>query len=524
MMSRLQAALSDQTFVLRLILAVMAVALVYRLWPVAAGMPALAQFFVTEDGYLMLTVARNLAIGLGLSVSEGTIPTNGVQPLATLIYAVPYAVTGGDKVTSLLGLHLIWATIAVAGALAIKALATRVLVPLGLAPVWSWLVAALWFSGPLLLRHSMNALETGLYTLLIVLACLQFMRVIERGPAVGTRDLVLMAVVLGLVFLGRNDGIFLVVALASVYLVNALVVWRLGAGALARHLALPALVCATVVAPWLIHNQLFFGSIIPISGPAQSLTAAFGANAALLPAVLFEQLFPMLPLPGRIETMLPVMIVTSLSILAATGHFVRRAWIAGGAVRLVVVGYLLHALAISAYYGFFFGAAHFMPRYTAPLAPFFIMALVTVGWDLAQRFGPQRAGAVMGGMATAGLVLSLALLGRLLLPSVAVQGHFQVVDWVDRNVPAETWVGAIQTGTLGYWHDRTINLDGKVNPAALQARRERGHVLDYVVASEITYLADWPGIAGWVDHGAFGTYFEVFVYDRAGVLAVLRRR
>ena len=524
MMSRLHTALSDQGFVLRLILAVMALALVYRLWPVAAGMPALAQVFVSEDGYLMLTVARNLAIGLGLSVSEGTIPTNGVQPLATLIYAVPYALTGGDKVASLYGLHLIWAAIAVAGALAIRALAARVLGPLGLAPVWSWLVAALWFSGPLLLRHSMNGLETGLYTLLIVLACLQFMRVIERGPAVGTGDLVLMAAVLGLVFLGRNDGIFLVLALASVWIFNALAVWRLGPGELARRLAVPALVCVGVVAPWLIHNQVFFGSIIPISGPAQSLTAAFGANAALLPAVLFEQMFPMLPLPGRIETMLPVMIVTGLAVLIVTGLFVRRAWRAGGAVRWLVVGYLIHALAISVYYGFFFGAAHFMPRYTAPLAPLLIMALVTVGRDLAQVFGQRHAGAVMGGMATAGLVLSVALLGRLLLPGVNVQGHFQVVDWVERNVPAETWVGAVQTGTLGYWHDRTINLDGKVNPEALAARRERGHVLDYVVASEIAYLADWPGIASWVDREGFGAHFEVILYDPPGVLAVLRRR
>ena len=40
--------------------------------------------------------------------------------------------------------------------------------------------------------------------------------------------------------------------------------------------------------------------------------------------------------------------------------------------------------------------------------------------------------------------------------------HFQVIDWVEQNVPDDTWVAAVQSGTLGYYHDRTINLDGKV--------------------------------------------------------------
>ena len=118
--------LNERTM-LRAIGVAMALALTFRLWPAVAGMPALAQFFVTEDGYLMLTVARNLAIGLGLSVSEGTIPTNGVQPLATFLFAVPYVLTGGDKVSSLVWLHGLWAAIAVGGALAVRAFAARLM-------------------------------------------------------------------------------------------------------------------------------------------------------------------------------------------------------------------------------------------------------------------------------------------------------------------------------------------------------------------------------------------------------------
>ena len=92
------------------------------------------------------------------------------------------------------------------------------------------------------------------------------------------------------------------------------------------------------------------------------------------------------------------------------------------------------------------------------------------------------------------------------------------------NLNEQQWVGAIQTGTLGFFHDRTINLDGKVNPMALRARRQ-GKVLDYVVNSDIDYLVDWVGILRWADQGhpTFGEHFEKVVSDPHGNLGVLRR-
>ena len=101
--------------------------LLFRLHPYAMGAERITQFFITEDGYLMLTLARNLAIGLGLSVAEGTIASNGVQPLATLIYAVAFWLVDGDKlggVAIVLGLMVvIW----VMAALVVRRFADAVL-------------------------------------------------------------------------------------------------------------------------------------------------------------------------------------------------------------------------------------------------------------------------------------------------------------------------------------------------------------------------------------------------------------
>jgi hypothetical protein len=101
---------------------------------------------------------------------------------------------------------------------------------------------------------------------------------------------------------------------------------------------------------------------------------------------------------------------------------------------------------------------------------------------------------------------------------------------VNANVPNDVWVGAPQSGTLGYFHDRTLNLDGKVNPLALEALKERRRG-EYIVESNAEYLVDWESLA-WPLPAKFLTIgdpvvaraFEVVVDDPSLNLAVLRRR
>ena len=102
-------------------------------------------------------------------------------------------------------------------------------------------------------------------------------------------------------------------------------------------------------------------------------------------------------------------------------------------------------------------------------------------------------------------------------------GHFQVKEWIQENVPDEVWVGAIQTGTIGFFHDRTLNLDGKVSAPALHATLQ-GRTPEYVVASPIQYLADWSGIAGWIDIPSIRDNFELIVDDQQKNLGVMRRK
>lgn len=58
----------------------------------------------------------------------------------------------------------------------------------------------------------------------------------------------------------------------------------------------------------------------------------------------------------------------------------------------------------------------------------------------------------------------------------------------NRYVPAREWVAAFQSGTLGYFRDNVLNLDGKVNP---KVHAHRKNLLGYIEESGIEWLCDW---------------------------------
>ena len=64
---------------------------------------------LTEDGYYLLSVSRNIALGRGLTV-DGTHLTNGFQPLFAVLLSPIYMIFGGDRYESLRGVIVVhWA-------------------------------------------------------------------------------------------------------------------------------------------------------------------------------------------------------------------------------------------------------------------------------------------------------------------------------------------------------------------------------------------------------------------------------
>jgi hypothetical protein len=500
-----------------------------RLTPLLDVKNRLYWLFMSEDGYLMQTIARNIALGLGMSTAEGTIPTNGVQPLATYLYAALHALAGASKPLAI-GFVTVFST-------AVAAIAAWLLWRLGRSVLResvqrseiAALAAALWFASPLVIKHSMNGLETGLYYLAIVGTLLYYFSLdLARPVPMSARERVVFGLLLGVAFLARNDAVFFI---AAVLFTHVVLGGRVVGGGFGRRLG-DAVVAGglslIVASPWLIHNKLLFGSVVPISGTAESHSAAFGANLRIIAAHFLESAGLYVPIPQALEGTWLVIIV-SVAALVALGA---AAWRLVGChslrgARLCLLT-LLFAACIGGYYGLFFGAAWFVSRYVSALSPMLaLLSVATVYFVLGNRLAGRRSFTV--GVAAVATLLLFVSVGRSALHyrSGVNNGHRQVVEWVEKNIDERQWVGAIQTGTLSYFHDRTLNLDGKVNPNALRARLAHGQVMSYVLDdTPINYLADWSGLASWATTTAeprFGKAFELVVDNKAANLAVLRR-
>ena len=500
-----------------------AVGALARLAPLFDAGGRLFRQFPSEDGYLMLTIARNIALGKGMSVADGLQPTNGTQPLATLLWAGVFWLFGGDREAGVRGILLVQVALACVSAWLLFVLARRLLRELQHGSAVALFTSAAWFASPRVIAHSMNCLESGLYALIVISVALVFVETV-RAERWRTGRCLATGVLLGLAFWTRNDAVFLVLAACLLHVGWGL---REPAKPVTRRIGETLVFGATSVAvasPWLAFNWARFGAIVPVSGQSEALDAKFAENLALVPSAVFEYATLFLPVPGSLEQS-PWVLAAGLAACAAAGVLVFRV-IRGGSAEARAIACLgaFFGLCLLLFYGLSFGAGYFFSRYVFPVSPFFALGVGAVArqaWEASDsrgwRWAPAAAGALV-------CVLALALGARLYRIGESHM-HFQVVDWVRNNVPDDTWVAAPQTGTLGFFHDRTINLDGKVNPAALAVRKTDGETTRYFIEQrQIAYLADWHGIAAWEKDPRVAREFELIVDDPQRNLAVLRRR
>jgi tetratricopeptide (TPR) repeat protein len=502
------------------VVAAIVVGVVARLSGIIGDGSRVFQQFPTEDGYFMLSIARNLAIGKGFSVAGGAIPTNGTQPGTTLLWSILYVFAGGDRLLGVrLTLVLELVLSGVAGYLVYR-LGRRVLAKRDGADGLAAVAGALWFMSQISVRHSMNTLETGFNALVAIAVAFVFIE--PNGPERKVWSIprcLAVGVLLGVAFWARNDSVFVILAACLTY-VGAGFAHDLGAvvARFSRSIVF-GLTSIVVASPWLAYNYTQFGHIMPVSGRAESLTGHFGSNLADLPPVLVEYLFGLLPIPQSLEVKLPVVVLCAVVVAIVVFYVAPRLWRQGTPMERSLIGFVaIYATGLSIFYGLAFGAGWFMSRYLFPLGGFFVIGFVAVGAHYLKR-APAIAMAVVG----AALVLMNAGVNYRLYANGEKHPHFQVVRWAERHIPAPMWVGAIQTGTLNYFHDRTINLDGKVNIAAYEAivDQRKGR---YVAEGRIELLLDWWGMADWLQMPIVDQHFRLLVFDEPNNLGVLERK
>jgi hypothetical protein len=212
-------------------------------------------------------------------------------------------------------------------------------------------------------------------------------------------------------------------------------------------------------------------------------------------------------------------------LLAGAALLLRGLLRAAGLRRAMLLLATVYAASLLVFYVFFFNAPHFLRRYLMPLSPLLALGWGCVAAALWRRLAASRLAPVAVLAVLVPLLAHFVVRDGLLTPGPWRRDvFFRGVDWVESQLPPATWVGAFQSGTLGFFHDRTINLDGKVNAEALAAIR-RHRLGAYVAESPIAYVVDWVSIVEpWSRDAAVAGRFEWVVLDRPGNFAVIGRR
>ncbi len=474
---------------------------------------------MTEDGYYALSVARNVAAGHGITI-DGTNLTNGFQPLFTFLQAGAFTLAGDDEILAMRLVMILGWLFHVGGALLVACIARD---------AWpsrpgaaeggqaekdlrAGLAAFLYLAAPLMLNHAYNGLETGcvMFFYATIARWMQLGR--DRSP-IGLAGL---GALVGLLVLARIDAAFVAVALGLNELKRS---WSRGFAVMLGRGALLGLSALIVSLPWWLYNTIYFGSPMPTSGTAQQAWALEWLRLEhaewALRLVLFPWLFAgahegaigiNLPIPAEpgYMTMTLIGLLRTLALAAIAAVLWRAA--RGGALRRELeaatsdqqgrtrrllefaVCFGLAFAALFAYYALSFIAYWFYYRYFAPLAlvAFVVVPVLLARW-LAGRDRPKLALAFV-----ALLVVQIAVLAGFAHTGQGLGGNTVYHDQVAllrEHVPAEALVAAGQSGTLGYFRERVVNTDGKVNREAL-AHQDR--MRDYLRQRNIRWFVDWP--------------------------------
>ena len=443
---------------------------------------------LSEDGYYALNVSKNIARGLGITI-DGVHATNGFQPLFTFLCVPAFMLSEDDvlgvrAVLALEGCFLL-ATAYLLGSIArdaIQEAAPR------LAKRAFWYTATIYLASITILRMHMNGLETGATLFFYCLAW----RYYQRTGKWSWKSQCGLGVILGLLVLTRIDTVFLVILAACMPLMIKKRPWKTRLGWLLTVGGTALLISA----PWWCYNLIGFGSLMPSSGKAQQALALSLDRVVVALKAIVQLAVPFFYL-GRFADSVDV--AARVAILVAGTFLIRRWWpaprrpiwnercpVRGRTLEFAFL-MLLSTGILVVWYVVDFWTVHFYPRYFAPIL---LPTVVVTGW-LAARASlswPRLAAGTVAAMCA----LSLWSIGLWWMGYLDTGDSFIriAVPLVKSHVPPHDYVAAAQSGTLGFFRDRVVNVDGKVNPEALKHQKD---MRAYLRSRQVLWFCDWDG-------------------------------
>jgi hypothetical protein len=440
-------------------------------------------FPLTEDAFYALSVSRQLALGNGFTI-DGALPTNGFQPLWVVLLVPVFGLFQYQTIHSLRGVLAVSTVLWVCSAALLARRARRMARAIG---VDDALVAdlsfVLWLGSFPLFAQFHNGLETGL-TLLVILLTVEWLDAFSSKDTWGLADVGILGLLLAICFYARQDTVFLIASL------GCLVVFRTLRGQPSGVWWAAFSVAALAMLPWMIRNVTLDGNMVPTSGRAEALDRSVRESISGVLYAVGTWTLPARSLPVGFTRASVVWAGAGLVLVALAAWPTRRALRTFAAEHIGTQALLGHLTLLAVFYGFFFGAAFFADRY---LAPFVLVTIPVLAGGLAGWAKSHRSRVFIRGIAAVFGVVSLISVIRLAGIRHSSAFYDEQVSFAAERVDPACVVGALQTGTIGYFRDNVVNLDGKVNYVALRALSS-GTLPQYVATSDIDVVIDWPAL------------------------------
>lgn len=470
--------------------------LVLRLAIAGRSIVALDRFFVPDDTYYTLAIARSIARGLGPTV-DGVTLTNGFQPLLAFLlvpaFRFVHTAEGGLRVALVLLCFVDSFCAWLLGVFACRVSARH-------GTLAGAFAASAWALSPEAIARALDGLETSLATALELLFALAWLHARQKR---GLSGFVRAGLVASLTLMARID---------SAVLIAGLGVAEMLAGRRRGVIAAGASGILTI-APWWLYELRRFGTVVPRSGEAvrqQVLVYRAGGFALrdqfawaigsvldcfVARAVDMRDFFakhPALAIPATAT--LFALVVLSLFRLPIERE-----------QRLVALAFVFFGWAIFFFYALYLPAFWFLPRYLAPTQTSLLVVLALAAAQvMAERHTIVRAAAPVAAVTWA-LLLAWMSVRYIWLPSSMMldtgyhgsKGYRGAALSILNKLPRGAVVGSLQSGALAYYASfvrtdvRVVNLDGVVDQGAARAFIDRD-LARFARERSMRWIADWP--------------------------------
>jgi hypothetical protein len=411
----------------------------------AAGLMWPLRHYLTDDTFIHLRYALNLANGHGLVFNPGERVYGCTSPLWVALLADGMALgLGGLRVARVIGfLATLWSV-----ALFLQLMRRNLQTPALCAAA-----TVAWAGHAWMLRWSLSGMETPLAVALVLAGFVAF----TEGRQWGSRP-VRTGALWSLAALTRPEAALLLVLWGGFLLADA------DSRAGLRRLLAGTLPPLLIYGSWLVFARLYFGAMLP-----QTLMAKVAGTAGL--AVQLENLWRQVKIVGATDGLMAALLLAALLIGG------RRVWsarpLSQRAQRMLPWVWVLAVPAL--YVG---RGVQVLSRYLLPLLPVLSWLAWRAGecWSLGPALPPtaralRRTSALGFALAALVVVQNLAVYHGAVLPQVrsfsaGLSGSLIPIGrWLGTHTPPHSAIATPDIGAIGYFsHRRVVDLAGLVTP------------------------------------------------------------